>query len=138
MLSNGTRQLLRLRLRVASEVLLAKIVSRFIGRFLLCKRQGLSLYHHEGVEATVAPTRSQVPPTHVKALPLPGRQSTMTFSALRVAAQGRCHRRKVLALLEQYRLGLFHLNAVLATGLMDLGRGGRITVMRIQRHFGRF
>ncbi len=62
----------------------------------------------------------------------------MTFIALRVAAQGRCHHREVLALLEQYRLVLFHLNDVLTTGLMDLGRGGRITVMRIQRHFVRF
>src|SRR6266404_4750379 len=117
MLSNGTRQLLRLRLRVASEIVIAKIVSRFIGRFLLGKRQGLSLYHHEGVEATVAPTRGQVQPTHVKALPLPGRQSTMTFIALRVAAQGRCHHREVLALLEQYRLVLFHLNDVLTTAI---------------------
>jgi hypothetical protein len=61
----------------------------------------------------------------------------MTFIARIMAAQWRRSGREVLALLEQNRLVLFDLDDILATGLMNLGRGGGIAVMRIQRHFVR-
>jgi hypothetical protein len=87
MLSNGTCQLLRLPLWVASEPLITHVVSCFTGRPLLRKYRGLSLHHHEGLYATVTPANSQVQPTYVKALTLTGRESTMTFIALRMATQ---------------------------------------------------
>jgi hypothetical protein len=110
MRSNGTCQLLPLLLWVASEPLIAHVVSGFTGRLLLRKYLGLSLHHHEGLDATLTPTSSQVQPTDVKALSLTGRESTMTFIDLRVATQGLSRDCEVLALLEQARLIRFDLD----------------------------
>lgn len=132
MLAHGARQRQRLRLRIGIERVIADGVGCFTGRLLRRKREGVSLHHHEGVHATVAPTRRPVQRMHAKALSLPGGESTMTFLALRMAAQGHRRGRDVLALREQERLGVFDLDDLLATRLMNVGRGFGIAVMRIQ------
>src|SRR6266446_2800436 len=87
--------------------------------------------------APVTPAWSQAQRTHVKALPLTGREATMPFLARIMAAQRHRRGRYTLALCEQKRLILFDLDDILATGLMNLGRRGGIAVMRIQGHFAR-
>src|SRR5258706_3451977 len=137
MLANGASQLHRLRVRIGTERLIADVVGRFTGCFLHRKREGVSLHRHQGVYATVTPARSQANRTHAKALPLTSSESTMAFLALIMAAQGHRRGRYALALREQKRLVLFDLNDILATGLMNLCRGGGIAVMRIQGHLVR-
>ena len=62
----------------------------------------------------------------------------MAFLARIMAAQGHRRGRYALALREQNRLVLFDLDDLLATGLMHLGRGGGMAVMRLPGHFSRF
>ena len=137
MLANGASQRQRLRLRLSIERLIADVVGRFIGRFLRRQCSGVALHHHEGVHATVTPARRQAHRTHVKALPLTGRESTMAFLALLMAAPWYRCGRDVLALREHKRLGLFDLDDILATGLMNLGCGVGIAVMCIECHLVR-
>lgn len=116
---------------------MADVVGRFTGRFLRRKRHGVSRHHHHGGYATVTPAWSQAQRTHVKALPLTGREATMAFLALIMAAQGHRRGRDALALCEQKRLVLFDLDDLLATGLMHLGRRGGIAVLGIPGHLAR-
>src|SRR5437870_8587411 len=88
MLANGASQRHRLRLRIGTERLIADGVGRFTGCVLRRKRDGGSRHHHQGVYATVTPARRQAHRTHVKALPLTSRESTMAFCARIMAAQG--------------------------------------------------
>jgi hypothetical protein len=54
--SHSATQLYRLPLRVADmPPWIAEGIDDFTGRFLRPKRQGLSLHHHPGVQATVSP-----------------------------------------------------------------------------------
>ena len=85
MLSNGTSQRHRLRLRVAAERLIADVVGGFRRRFLRRKPHGFSLHHSQGVQATVAPALCQPQRTHIEALPLTGGESPMAFLALSIA-----------------------------------------------------
>jgi len=126
-----------LRLRIGIERLIADVVGRFTGRFLRRKSSGVSLHHHQGVHATVIPARRQAQRTPVKALPLTGRESTMTFLARIMAAQWYRCGRDVLALREPKRLVLFDLDDILATGLMHVCGGLGMAVMRLQCHLVR-
>ena len=59
----------------------------------------------------------------------------MPFLALLMTALGHCRGCDALALREQNRLILFDLDDIRATGLMNVGHGSGIAVLRIQRHW---